>query len=82
MVLTAGLVKPIIVTVQRKVNNMEKLFKILMIIIAVIIISCSDRNPTNPFDPEVGANFPAVLLSSVQIVDYAKLQVNWSSSYE
>jgi hypothetical protein len=79
---TAGSVKPIIVIVQRKENNMGKLIKISMIIIVVILLSCSDRNPTNPFDPEVGTEFPPVTLNSVEVVDIAKLQVSWSSSYE
>jgi hypothetical protein len=75
-------VKAIIVIVLRKENNMGKFIKISMIIVVVILLSCSDRNPTNPYDPEVGADFPPVTLNSVEVVDIAKLQIIWSSNYE
>ncbi|MDP8204645.1 MAG: fibronectin type III domain-containing protein [Candidatus Tenebribacter mawsonii] len=61
---------------------MEKLFRISILIFAVIILSCSDRDPTNPYDPEVGTEFPPVTLNSVTVVDIAKLQIAWTSNYE
>ena len=58
------------------------LFSMIIILVSLFLTSCSDREPTNPYDPEVGAEFPPVVLESVSIVDMAKLQVSWSSDYE
>ena len=52
------------------------------ILLSSIFTSCSDRNPTNPYDPEVGAEFPAATLISVSNFGLAKIEVKFSSNYE
>ncbi len=59
-----------------------KLFKLFVLLCIIAVISCSDRNPTNPYDPETGTEFPAPVINSVNVVDIAKLQVDFSSNYE
>lgn len=61
---------------------MKKIFNLLLLLILLIIVSCSDRNPTNPYDSEFNFEFPPVILDSVFVVDLSALQLRWSLGSE
>ena len=63
-----------------KITN--SLYLILVYLVLLLGISCSDPTLNNPFDPEVNTDFPAPTLISVDNFGLAKIQVKFSSDYE
>ena len=47
-----------------------------------LLLSCTEREITNPFDPESGLSYPKPIIESITIVDYSNLQLSWNSGYE
>ena len=56
-----------------------KLNKILQffILIVLIIYSCSERQWDNPYDPESNTEFTRPKITSIHIIDFNKIEINW-----
>ena len=56
-----------------------KLNKILQffILIVLIIYSCSERQWDNPYDPESNIEFIKPEITSIQTIDFNKVEINW-----
>lgn len=57
-----------------------KHFFILVIGLSILFLSsCSERDPLNPYDPEVEASFATVILREVFVLEMHKIELSWSA---
>jgi len=65
---------------MKKHNTLLHLSFILFTL--ALLLSCTEREITNPFDPESEILYPKPLIESITIMDYSNLQLFWNSGYE
>jgi hypothetical protein len=67
-----------------KKNTDHKNFLLISFIfslLSLILFSCTQPNPQNPFDPDSGTDLPEPVITNVEVIEYIKLNIEWYSNY-